>query len=247
LKRIGCTIGREPFFDTLRVFRPDRSVQEIVNRARQHRINLGPANGRSITLALDETTSIADVEELLELFHDGRPVEFTVEELASDDVEFEPPFRRTSSFLTHPVFNRYHSETEMLRYLRKLESRDLSLTHSMIPLGSCTMKLNATSEMFPVSWPEFSKLHPLAPVEQAADIKFCSSNWRNGSLKSLGLPASLQPNAGSQGEFAGLIAIRNFHATRGQARNICLIPTSAHGTNSGQRRDGGFKGCRGGL
>src|SRR5436305_233424 len=149
----------------------------------------------------------------------------------------------TSKFLTHPVFNTYHSETEMLRYLRRLESRDLSLCHSMIPLGSCTMKLNATAEMFPISWPEFARLHPFAPDSQTAGYREMCDQLERWLAEITGFAAvSLQPNAGSQGEFAGLLAIREYHASRGEThRNVCLIPQSAHGTNPASAVMAGFK------
>ena len=159
-------------------------------------------------VALDETVTAADVDELLEIFAAGleRGAAPSVAKLApSVDSRYDERFARTTPFLTHPVFNRYHSETEMLRYIKRLESRDLSLTTSMIPLGSCTMKLNATAEMFPVSWPEFGKIHPFAPLEQAAGLSEIFSNSKSGWRRSPGSPAfRLQPNAGSQGEYAGL-------------------------------------------
>ncbi|MBA3832359.1 MAG: aminomethyl-transferring glycine dehydrogenase, partial [Chthoniobacterales bacterium] len=150
---------------------------------------------------------------------------------------------RKSPFLTHPVFNAHHSETEMLRYLRRLESRDLSLCHSMIPLGSCTMKLNATAEMFPISWPEFSRMHPFAPNDQTTGYRDMCDQLESWLAEITGFAAvSLQPNAGSQGEYAGLLAIRGYHAARNQAaRNICLIPTSAHGTNPASAVMAGFR------
>src|SRR6185503_18071397 len=146
---------------------------------------------------------------------------------------YEAPYLRTSAFLTHPVFNRYHSETEMLRYIRRLESRDLSLTTSMIPLGSCTMKLNATAEMFPVTWPEFGRLHPFAPPSQTQGYQTMFKQLEQWLAEITGFAAtSLQPNAGSQGEYAGLLVIDKYHQSRGQGhRKVCLIPTSAHGTN----------------
>ena len=151
---------------------------------------------------------------------------------------------RTSAYLTHPVFNTHHTETEMLRYLRRLESRDLSLTTSMIPLGSCTMKLNATAEMFPISWPEFSKLHPFAPDDQThGQSARCATSSHAWLAEITGFAAvSLQPNAGSQGEFAGLLAIRDYHRSRGEGdRKVCLIPQSAHGTNPASAVMAGFK------
>jgi glycine dehydrogenase len=172
----------------------------------------------------------------------------TVRDFADDDLG-EPPIRipqsaiRNSQFLTHPIFNTHDTETEMLRYLKKLESRDLSLTTSMIPLGSCTMKLNATAEMFPISWPEISKLHPFAPADQTAGYMEICQQLEDWLTEITGFAAvSLQPNAGSQGEFAGLLAIREYHASRGEAhRNVCLIPTSAHGTNPASAVMAGFK------
>ncbi len=150
---------------------------------------------------------------------------------------------RNSHFLTHPVFNTHHTETEMLRYLRRLEARDLSLTTSMIPLGSCTMKLNASAEMFPVSWPEFSRLHPFAPDSQTTGYRDMCEQLEHWLAEITGFAAvSLQPNAGSQGEYAGLLAIREYHRANGQgARKICLIPHSAHGTNPASAVMAGFK------
>jgi glycine dehydrogenase len=172
----------------------------------------------------------------------------SVRDFADADIESSsfriPQFAiRNSDFLTHPVFNTYHSETEMLRYLRRLESRDLSLCHSMIPLGSCTMKLNATAEMFPISWPEFAKLHPFAPDSQTSGYREMCDQLERWLAEITGFAAvSLQPNAGSQGEFAGLLAIREYHASRGEMhRNVCLIPQSAHGTNPASAVMAGFK------
>src|SRR5207249_2699992 len=149
------------------------------------------------------------------------------------DARYDERFARTTPFLTHPVFNSFHSETEMLRYLKRLESKDLSLTTSMIPLGSCTMKLNATAEMYPVTWPEFGKIHPYAPVEQTKGYAELFSRLETALKEITGFAAvSLQPNAGSQGEYAGLLVIRQYHESRGDgSRTACLIPVSAHGTN----------------
>jgi glycine dehydrogenase len=198
---------------------------------------------RAVGISFDETTSSRDIELLMSIFRGTH-----VRDFAHDDLD-EPPIRipqfaiRNSDFLTHPIFNTHDTETEMLRYLKKLESRDLSLTTSMIPLGSCTMKLNATAEMFPISWPEISKVHPFAPDNQTAGYVEICNQLEEWLAEISGFAAvSLQPNAGSQGEFAGLLAIREYHASRGEAhRNICLIPTSAHGTNPASAVMAGFK------
>ena len=159
------------------------------------------------------------------------------------ELDYAPAFARTSAYLTHPVFNSYHAEHEMLRYIKRLEARDLSLTHSMIPLGSCTMKLNATTEMIPVTWPEFAHLHPFAPVEQAAGYQELFARLERWLAEITGFAAvSLQPNAGSQGEYAGLLVIRGYHESRGEGhRTVCLIPSSAHGTNPASAVMAGFE------
>ncbi len=233
LRRLGYKLNMEPVFDTLCVNIGNRLIDTISQIATDHGINLRLEGEDVIIVAFDETTTAADVNRLLQIFNTNVAVEFTAADLAPTDVDYAAPFQRTSPYLQHPVFNRYHSETEMLRYLRRLESRDLSLAHSMIPLGSCTMKLNATSQMFPVSWPEFSKLHPFVPADQTEgyDLLFHDLEVWLGEIT--GFPGvSLQPNAGSQGEYAGLLAIHNFHQGQGAPhRKICLIPQSAHGTN----------------
>jgi glycine dehydrogenase len=184
-----------------------------------------------VCVAFDETVSVADVSEVLAAFGVANA---NVDEIAMEtDDRFDERFARTSAFLTHPVFHTHHSETDMLRYMRTLESRDFSLVHGMIPLGSCTMKLNATAEMIPVTWPEIGKLHPFAPREQAAGYAQMFTQLESDLADITGFDAvSLQPNAGSQGEFAGLLVIRRYHESRGEGhRNVCLIPQSAHGTN----------------
>ena len=234
LEKLGHRITHATFFDTLRVELKGSSVAQIVKIAEAHRINLRVLGDGAIGIALDETTSAADVAELWQILNNDKAAAFAVDEIAATvSSEFTAPLARTSKFLQHAVFNRYHSETEMLRYLRKLESRDLSLCHSMIPLGSCTMKLNATAEMFPVSWPEFAKLHPFAPVRQAQGYQQLFNELETWLAEITGFAGvSLQPNAGSQGEYAGLLVIRKWHESRGESgRNICLIPASAHGTN----------------
>jgi glycine dehydrogenase len=193
-------------------------------------VNLRRVDATHLGVTLDEPTTAAELELLLTIFNEGSRPDFEVTQLTPKTSDFR---LRTSDFLRHPVFHRHHSETELLRYLRRLESRDLSLCHSMIPLGSCTMKLNATAEMFPVSWPEFAKIHPFAPLSQTRGYQQMFEELEQWLCECTGFAGvSLQPNAGSQGEYAGLLIIRAWHESRGDThRNICLIPTSAHGTN----------------
>jgi glycine dehydrogenase len=231
LRSLGFKIAHENFFDTIRV--EVESSARLIEHAEKADVNLRALGDRAVGVSLDETITPTDIRLLMSIFRGTH-----VRDLADDNLR-EPPLRipqfaiRTSEFLTHPVFNTHDTETEMLRYLKRLESRDLSLTTSMIPLGSCTMKLNATAEMFPISWPEFSHIHPFAPMEQTRGyIEMCRQLEQWLAEISGFAAVSLQPNAGSQGEFAGLLAIREYHASRGEAhRNVCLIPTSAHGTN----------------
>jgi glycine dehydrogenase len=244
LRRLGLDLGGAPFFDTLRV-RTDRAAGEaVLARARAQRLNLrGYADG-SVGIALDETTSPAEVQTLLGAFSGSDGAGPSVDELLEEaEVGFAAPHARRSAYLTHPVFNGHHSEHEMLRYLRGLEARDLSLTSSMIPLGSCTMKLNATSEMLPVTWPEFGRLHPYAPAEQAEGYAEMFRQLEAALAEITGFAAvSLQPNAGSQGEYAGLLAIRRYHQGRNEGhRDVCLIPVSAHGTNPASAVVAGFR------
>ncbi len=236
LERAGHGVdggSKAPLFDTLRVVLSGRSAAEVHTAARAAGINLRPIDHQHVGLSFDETTTVEHVVELLGLF--GAEVSAAdVRAAANDDaVEWPAPHHRTSPFLQHPVFHRHRSEHEMLRYIRRLESRDLSLTTSMIPLGSCTMKLNATTEMLPVTWKAFSGLHPFAPVDQAAGYHELFARLEAALCEITGFAAvSLQPNAGSQGEYAGLLTIRAWHEARGQGhRDVCLIPTSAHGTN----------------
>jgi glycine dehydrogenase len=222
------------FFDTIRVELGKKSANEITKLAEAHRINLRAINAQSVGISLDETTTVKDLVDLWSVFNGGKAPAFTPAELAGQVTgKYSDSLARTSEFLTNAVFNKHHSETEMLRYLRRLESRDLSLTHSMIPLGSCTMKLNATIEMFPVSWPEFGQLHPFAPLRQTQGYQTLFQQLEDWLSEITGFSGvSLQPNAGSQGEYAGLLVIREYHLDRGDThRNICLIPQSAHGTN----------------
>ena len=232
LRAAGVSVVHENFFDTLRIELSD--PQKLIARAAKAGTNLRPLAGNAVGISLDETTREKETRALCELFGT---------ELKPSSNLQSAICNRQSDFLTHPVFNTHHTETEMLRYLRRLESRDLSLTTSMIPLGSCTMKLNATAEMFPISWPEFSKLHPFAPDDQTIGYREMCDQLGDWLAEITGFAAvALQPNAGSQGEYAGLLAIREYHASRGEAaRNICLIPTSAHGTNPASAVMAGFK------
>lgn len=232
LARLGLRVAHDRFFDTLRVEGEPARVERWRLAARERKINLRRIDDRSLGIALDETTSTADVDVLLSLFGEGRPSP-TCEQLAREATPALGGFERRSAYLTHPVFNSHRSETEMLRYLRLLESRDLSLVHSMIPLGSCTMKLNATAEMMPLTWTRFGRLHPFAPPEQAQGYQLIIKQLEAMLEAITGFAAvSLQPNSGAQGELAGLLIIRKYHESRGQeARDVCLIPASAHGTN----------------
>ena len=233
LEQLGHSLASSDYFDTLCVELAGRSADDVVADAAKREINLRRAGSGQVIVALDETVTDDDVQTLLSIFAGDAPAPETGGLAADIDDRFDERFARTSGFLTHPVFNTHHSETEMLRYMRMLESRDLSLTHSMIPLGSCTMKLNATAEMIPVTWPEFGKLHPFAPVEQAAGYRQLFDDLEAALAEVTGFHAvSLQPNAGSQGEYAGLLTIAAYHRSRGDThRTVCLIPQSAHGTN----------------
>ena len=244
LRRLGCTVGDQPFFDTLKVRPGGQSVARICTLAYQHRINLCPYDDNSVGISLDEATTAPEIQTLFEIFAGGNPVPFTVEDVAAHvSLGFPPVLARTSKYLTHPVFNRYHSEHEILRYMYRLQSRDLSLVHSMIPLGSCTMKLNATSEMMPVTWPEFSRIHPFAHAEQTRGYEELFQQLERWLAEITGFSAvSLQPNAGSQGEYAGLMVIRAYHRYHGESRrDVCLIPVSAHGTNPASAVTAGMK------
>ncbi|HEY0369858.1 MAG TPA: aminomethyl-transferring glycine dehydrogenase, partial [Chthoniobacterales bacterium] len=237
VEQLGFEIAHEDFFDTIRVELGQASSADVLQRAEQAGCNLRLLGDHSVGVALDETTTEKDLETLIGVFG-GK-----MKETSGDRFPLPQPLVRQSEYLTHAVFNTFHTETEMLRYVRRLESRDLSLTTSMIPLGSCTMKLNATAEMYPVSWPEFSKLHPFAPESQTAGYREMCDGLAAWLAEITGFAAvSLQPNAGSQGEYAGLLAIRAYHESRGQgARKICLIPQSAHGTNPASAVMAGFK------
>ena len=228
LRRLGWSVDDGPFFDTIRVSLGATRAVDILRLAESYRVNLRALDEHTVTIALDETTDSLAV--FGEIFNRGNPPGFEAEEGAEALPE---ALTRRSAFLTHPVFQRYHTETELMRYIRRLEARDLSLTTSMIPLGSCTMKLNAAAEMFPVTWETIGGLHPFAPTTQAEGYQRMFAQLESWLAEITGFAAaSLQPNAGSQGEYAGLLVIRAWHQARGdEARTVCLIPTSAHGTN----------------
>jgi glycine dehydrogenase len=233
LRRLGLTLEHAHAFDTLAIDTGDRT-DEIAARARGLGMNLRSLDSRTLAVALDETTTRDDLLRLWQAFAaPGQTApDFSACEQAAESL-IPPGLRRTSDFLTHPVFNSHHSETAMLRYMRSLSDKDLALDRSMIPLGSCTMKLNATSEMIPVTWPEFADVHPFAPADQREGFFVLARQLTKWLCEATGYAGiSLQPNAGSQGEYAGLLAIRGWHESRGEGhRNICLIPSSAHGTN----------------
>src|SRR5690606_10379365 len=232
LEGFGHPLRHTSIFDTVTVELSPERAQAIFDAAGAAGMNLRRIGRGALGVALDGTTRPEDVRTLLSFFAEGREVP-ALESLAVGDPDFPEGLARTSEFLSHPVFNSHHSETQMLRYMRRLESRDLSLAHSMIPLGSCTMKLNATSEMIPITWPSLSRLHPFVPADQAEGYREIFRQLEGMLCEITGFSAcSPQPNAGSQGEFAGLLAIRAYHHARGEAhRNVCLIPASAHGTN----------------
>ncbi|MGH7631186.1 MAG: aminomethyl-transferring glycine dehydrogenase [Gemmatimonadales bacterium] len=243
LRRLGYTLVHEAFFDTLAIEVERWALPGIVDAARNRRINLRVLSPTRLSVALDETVSLNDVADLIAAFALDEALPFMMDEVRSEAIDAIPePLRRTSAFLTHPVFHLNRSETEMLRYIKRLEARDLSLTAAMIPLGSCTMKLNATTEMMPVSWREFNRLHPFAPRDQTAGYLRLFQQLRFQLAEITGFAAvSLQPNAGSQGELAGLLVIRAYHESRGDAdRKVCLIPMSAHGTNPASAVMAGF-------
>ncbi|MGV0027493.1 aminomethyl-transferring glycine dehydrogenase [Phormidesmis priestleyi] len=233
LQKLGCTLGSEPYFDTLRVQVSGQQAEEIARRAIAHHINLRRIDDRTFGISLDETVCTDDLIALFQLFAGAHSAHFNPEDLLPVASSLPRSLTRTSAYLTHPVFQTYQSETELLRYLYRLQSRDLSLTTAMIPLGSCTMKLNGTSEMVPITWAEFGQIHPFAPVEQTEGYQVLFQQLEEWLAEITGFAGiSLQPNAGSQGEYAGLLVIREYHQQRGEGhRNICLIPQSAHGTN----------------
>ena len=236
----GYRTNRAPIFDTLHISGGSLDQAAIATAAADRQINLLLNADGSVGVSLDETVTLTDMADLFAIFGlEGDPKAIA----AAIDLSYQPPFSRESDYLTHPVFNSYHSETEMLRYIHRLKGRDLSLAHSMIPLGSCTMKLNATAEMLPVTWPEFGALHPFVPRDQAAGYTELFDRLGRWLAEITGFAAmSFQPNAGSQGEYSGLLVIRAYHHARGDDhRTICLIPSSAHGTNPASAVMAGMK------
>jgi glycine dehydrogenase len=232
-KALGFTVRPDVFFDTVtvEVGAKQEAILAALDRAG---INVRVVDATTLGVSMGENTTVGDLDDLLTAFNGGASHGIDLEAVAAGvDARYDERYARTSTFLTHPTFSRYHAEHEMLRYMRTLESRDLSLTHSMIPLGSCTMKLNASAEMYPVTWREVGGLHPFAPRTQAKGFTSMFGRLERALAEVTGFAAvSLQPNAGSQGEYAGLLVIRAYHRARGQGhRTICLIPQSAHGTN----------------
>ena len=247
LESLGYTIGEGAFFDTICVEFGSVNLERLLEAACEVKINFRIFDRARGGISLDEATTTKDVQELLDIFALGRkqPAEFEslVLEGTASTTEIPAALQRNTPYLSHPVFNTYHSETEMLRYIHKLQEKDLSLTRSMIPLGSCTMKLNATAEMIPVTWNEFSQAHPFVPREQTTGYQTLFSQLESWLSEITGFAGiSLQPNAGSQGEYAGLLVIRKYHQNRDEGnRNICLIPKSAHGTNPASAVMAGMK------
>ncbi|GAL27623.1 glycine dehydrogenase [Vibrio variabilis] len=232
LTKAGYELAHNSFFDTITVNTGD-NTDKLVQKALASDINLRQLEGQ-IGISFDETTTIEDINVLFSVFEVKESVEALSTEIAGNEFAAIPEnCRRTSRYLTHPVFNTHHSETQMMRYLKQLENKDFSLTHGMIPLGSCTMKLNAAAEMIPVTWPEFGSIHPFAPLDQAAGYTALADDLKKKLCEITGYDEfSLQPNSGASGEYAGLIAIQRYHESRGEGhRNVCLIPSSAHGTN----------------
>ena len=234
LKKLGCEVQTEAFFDTITVSAGAGSARGIISRAAEKGINLRPVDADRVGISLDETTRREDLAGVWAAFPGGAKAGLTAGDLESAAPEGIPEkFRRTSGYLTHPVFSSYQAEHEMLRYLFRLQEKDIALTRSMIPLGSCTMKLNSTTEMIPITWNEFANVHPFAPADQLKGYAQMMDEMKEMLAEIGGFDGvSLQPNSGAQGEYTGLLVIRKYHESRGDShRNVCLIPSSAHGTN----------------
>ncbi len=250
IRRLGHSVGEHPYFDTLRVTLVHRPAAAVLAAALERGFNLRPIDATTVGVTLDERSTLAEVDALLATFTDSAAVaapgseEHQAAGIAEGlDLAVPPAFARDTPYLQHPVFSAYHSEHDLLRYMHRLQARDLSLTSAMIPLGSCTMKLNATSEMMPISWPALADIHPFVPRDQALGYAAMFASLEGMLCEITGFAAvSLQPNAGSQGEYAGLLVIRAHHRASGQGhRDICLIPTSAHGTNPASAVMAGFQ------
>ncbi|MCF8461999.1 MAG: aminomethyl-transferring glycine dehydrogenase [Flavobacteriales bacterium] len=247
LKSIGYEVKSNNYFDTIQVVPPSGvNVTEIKELAEAEQINFRYIDNRSLGISLDETTNLGQLQKILEVFSSIAkcdPVYVKREELSANTSAIAASFLRTDDFLTHPTFNSYHSETEMMRYIKRLENKDISLVHSMISLGSCTMKLNAASELYPISMAEFANIHPFVPLYQTKGYQIVFNELEKSLCEITGFEAvSFQPNSGAQGEYAGLMVIDQYHKSRGDAhRNVSLIPASAHGTNPASAVMAGMK------
>ncbi len=246
LSKMGLVQTNKVFFDTLRVQSDDTLSSKVKSIAENNEVNFRYFEGGDIGISVDETTNVSDIERVLNIFAEatGETNDTDVNALANSvEIDFPESLNRTSEFLTHPVFNQYQSEHEMLRYIKRLENKDLSLVHSMISLGSCTMKLNATAEMVPVTWPEFGNMHPFVPANQCQGYQSMFKDLVDWLSEITGFAdVSLQPNSGAQGEYAGLMVIRAYHQSRGDHhRNVAIIPASAHGTNPASAVMAGMK------
>lgn len=241
LTKLGILQTNNTFFDTLNV--KVKNLKAIKDNAELLKVNFYYASDDSISISLNETTELSDVNEIVKIIAKAEEKVFTEVKTVNPQITIPQNLSRVSTFMTNPVFNSYHSETEMMRYIKKLERKDLSLNHSMISLGSCTMKLNAATEMFPLSWANWANIHPFVPIEQAAGYQEVFRQLEADLNVITGFHAtSLQPNSGAQGEYAGLLVIKAYHESRGEAhRNICLIPSSAHGTNPASAVMAGMK------
>ena len=244
LERMGYSLAADSFFDTVAVRVGAGGASPIVEKAAERRMNLRRLDENTVGIAFDETTGREGVEALWEVFAEDGSAGLSFDDVEAEAAERIPDsLRRTSPYMTHPVFNSYHAEHEMLRYIYRLQEKDIALTRSMIPLGSCTMKLNATTEMIPVTWEEFGGIHPFAPEEQVRGYRDFIGDLENMLAECTGFDSiSMQPNSGAQGEYAGLLVIRKYHESKNEGyRNICLIPSSAHGTNPASAVMAGFE------